>query len=98
MDVVPWIAHWIMIASDGIQWYLIVFDGSTWYSMVFDGIQWRLDSEAASSFFKAYSSCVRWIWRLPLDTFTDLVEGHLSLGLPPLRNVVLGSYSTFYQH
>ena len=35
---------------------------------------------------------------MPLDTYTYLVEGHLSLGLPPLRNMVLGRYSTFYQH
>ena len=27
-----------------------------------------------------------------------LVEGHLSLGLPPLRNMVLSRFSTFYQH
>ena len=64
----------------------------------YGSVLWRLDSEEASSFFKAYSSCVRRIWRLPLDTYTYLVEGHLSLGLPPLRNMVLGRYSTFYQH
>ena len=26
------------------------------------------------------------------------MEGHLSLGLPPLRNMVLSRFSTFYQH
>ena len=64
----------------------------------YGAVLWRLDSAEASSFFKAYSSCIRRIWRLPLDTFTYLVEGHLSLGLPPLRNMVLSRYSTFYQN
>ena len=64
----------------------------------YGAVLWRLNSAEASSFFKAYSSCVRRIWRLPLDTFTYLVEGHLSLGLPPLRNMVLSRYPTFYQH
>ena len=47
---------------------------------------------------EAYSSCVRRIWRLPLDTYTYLVEGHLSLGFSPLRNMVLSRYPAFYQH
>ena len=64
----------------------------------YGSVLWRLKSAEASSFFKAYSSCIRRIWRLPLDTFTYLVEGHLSLGLPPLRNMVLSRYSTFYQN
>ena len=33
-----------------------------------------------------------------MDTYTYLVEGHLSLGLPPLRNMVLSRYSSFYQN
>ena len=64
----------------------------------YGSVLWKLDSEEASSFFKAYNSCVKRIWRLPLDTYTYLVEGHLTLGLPPLRNMVLSRYSTFYQH
>jgi hypothetical protein len=58
---------------------------------------WRLDSDVASSYFKAYTSCVRRIYRLPISTFTYLVEGHLAAGLPPLRNMVLGRYPAFYQ-
>ena len=64
----------------------------------YGSVLWRLNSAEASSFFKAYSSCVRRIWRLPLDTYTYLVEGHLTLGLPPLRNMVLSRYPTFFQH
>ena len=64
----------------------------------YGGVLWRLSSAEVSSFFKAYSSCIRRIWRLPLDTNTYLVEGHLSLGLPPLRNMVLSRYSSFYQN
>ena len=64
----------------------------------YGSVLWRLNSDEASSFFKAYSSCVRRIWRLPLDTYTYLVEGHLSLGFSPLRNMVLSRYPAFYQH
>ena len=64
----------------------------------YGAVLWRLDSAEASSFFKAYNSCIKRIWRLPLDTFTYLVEGHLSLGLPPLRNMVLSRFPIFYQH
>ena len=34
----------------------------------------------------------------PLDTYTYLVEGHLSLDFSPLRNMVLSRYPAFYQH
>ena len=64
---------------------------------VYGSVLWRLDSKEASSYFKAYSSCVRRIHRLPPDTFSYLVEGHLSKGLAPLRNLVLGRYPAFYQ-
>ena len=64
----------------------------------YGSVLWRLSSAEASSFFKTYNSCIRRIWRLPLDTYTYLVEGHLSLGLPPLRNMVLSRYSSFYQN
>ena len=46
MDVAPWIAHWILMVSDGIRWYCMVFDGILllnsihWYSMVLHGIRW----------------------------------------------------------
>ena len=63
----------------------------------YGSVLWRLDSQAASSFFSAYSSCIRRIYRLPVKTFTYLVEGHLSLGLAPLRNLVLGRYAAFFQ-
>ena len=63
----------------------------------YGSVLWRLDSNAATSFFKAYSSCVRRIHRLPQDTLTYLVEGHLSQGLAPLRNLVLGRYPAFFQ-
>ena len=63
----------------------------------YGSVLWRLDSGGADSFFKAYSSCVRRVFRLPVNTFTYLVEGHLSKGLAPLRNLVLGRYPPFYQ-
>ena len=63
----------------------------------YGSVLWRLDSKEAGSFFKAYSSCVRRIHRLPQDTFTYLVEGHLSYGQAPLRNLVLGRYPAFFQ-
>ena len=34
----------------------------------------------------------------PLDTYTYLVGGHLSLDFSPLRNMVLSRYPAFYQH
>ena len=40
---------------------------------------------------------MRRIHRLPQDTFTYLVEGHLSYGQAPLRNLVLGRYPAFFQ-
>ena len=43
------------------------------------------------------SSCVRRVFRLPINTFTYLVEGHLTQGLAPLRNLVMGRYPAFYQ-
>lgn len=57
---------------------------------------WRLDSAAATSFFKAWSGCVRRVYRLPLNTFTYLVEGHLASGFVPVRNQVLSRYAGFY--
>ena len=63
----------------------------------YGSVLWRLDSTAASSYFKAYSSCVRRIYRLPQNTFTYLVEGHLTQGLAPLRNLVLSRYPAFFQ-
>ena len=62
----------------------------------YGSVLWRLDSAPASSFFKAYTSCVRRIFRLPISTFTYLVEGHLAAGIPPLRNMVLGRFPKFY--
>ena len=56
---------------------------------------WRLDSPAATSFFKAWSSCVRRVYYLPMNTFTFLVEGHLAKTSVPLRNMVLGRYPAF---
>ena len=63
----------------------------------YGSVLWRLDSQCASSFFSAYSSCVRRVYRLPVNTYTYLVEGHLSQGLTPLRNLVLGRYPPFIQ-
>ena len=34
---------------------------------------------------------------MPLNTFSYLVEGHLSSGLAPLRNLVLARVPTFFQ-
>jgi hypothetical protein len=58
---------------------------------------WRLDSSATSSFGKAWSSCVRRTYRLPVNTFTYLVEGHLAKDFIPLRNMVFGRYAGFFQ-
>ena len=63
----------------------------------FGWVLWRLNSSSASSFFKACNSCVKRVFRLPVNTFTYLVEGHLNAGAPLLRNMVLGRYPTFYQ-
>ena len=46
----------------------------------YGSVLWRLDSTYASSFFQAYSSCVRRIYGLPLNTFTYSAEGRLSRG------------------
>ena len=63
----------------------------------YGAVLWPLDSSSASSFFKACNSCVKRVFRLPVNTFTYLVEGHLNAGAPLLRNMVLGRYPTFYQ-
>ena len=59
---------------------------------------WRLNADSATSDFKAYNSCVKRVFRLPLNTFTYLVEGHLNSGAPLLRTMVLGRYPTFVQN
>ena len=64
----------------------------------YGSILWQLNSPAAEAFFKAYTSCVRRIYRVPVSTFTYLVEGHLAAGIPPLRNMVLGRFPFFYQN
>ena len=63
----------------------------------YGSVLWRLASRPALAYFKAYTGCVWRIYRLPLATFTYLVEGHLAAGRPPLRNLVLGRYPAFYQ-
>ena len=64
----------------------------------YGAVLWRLNSDSATSYFKAYNSCVKRVFRLPLNTFTYLVEGHLNSGAPLLRNMVLGRYPTFFQN
>ena len=64
----------------------------------YGAVLWRLDSTSANSYFKAYTSCIKRVFRLPLNTFTYLVEGHLHSGAPLLRNLVLSRYPTFYQN
>ena len=63
----------------------------------YGSVLWRMDSPCASSFFSAYTSCIKRIWRLPLNTHTYLVEGHLTSGVPTLRNMVLSRIPGFYQ-
>ena len=63
----------------------------------YGSVLWRLDSPASSSFFSAYTSCIKRIYRLPISTHKYLVEGHLTAGIPPLRNMVFGRYPAFYQ-
>ena len=58
---------------------------------------WRLDSPAVTSYFKAWSSCVRRVYYLPVNTYTYLVEGHLAKDFTPLRNMVLARYPAFYR-
>ena len=60
----------------------------------YGSVLWRLDSPSASAFFKSYT--IRRVYRLPVSTFTYLVEGHLAASIPPLRNMVLGRYPKFY--
>ena len=63
----------------------------------YGSVLWRMDSPWVSSFFSAYTSCIKRIWRLPLNTHTYLVEGHLTSGVPTLRNMVLSRIPGFYQ-
>ena len=63
----------------------------------YGAVLWRLDSPSVSSFFSAYTSCIKRIWRLPLNTHTFLVEGHLTSGVPTLRNMVISRVPGFYQ-
>ena len=63
----------------------------------YGAVLWRLDSSSASSYFKAYNSCVQRVFRLPLNTFTYLVEGHLGESTLPLRVQVLSRVPKFYR-
>ena len=58
---------------------------------------WRLDSAAVTSFFNAHTSCIKRVYRLPLNTFTYLVEGHLGESTLPLRVQVLSRFPKFYR-
>ena len=64
----------------------------------YGAVLWQLNAASTTSYFKAYNSCVKRVFRLPLNTFTYLVEGHLNSGAPLLRNMVLSRYPTFYQN
>ena len=58
----------------------------------YGAVLWRLVSSSASSFFKAYNRCVMRVFRLLLNTFTYLVEGHhhgLQPGIPE-KPTILG--------
>ena len=57
---------------------------------------WTLHA-AATSFFNAHTSCVKRVYRLPLNTFTYLVEGHLGESTVPLRVQVLSRVPKFYR-
>ena len=61
----------------------------------YGSVLWRLDSPSASAFFSAYTSCLRRIWRLPLITFTFLVQGHLASNTPSLKHLVLSRVPRF---
>ena len=63
----------------------------------YGSVLWRLESPASTAFFNSYSSCIRRIYSLPLNTFNYLVEGHLTSGLAPLRNLVLARVPSFFQ-
>ena len=64
----------------------------------YGAVLWQLNSTSATSYFKAYNSCIKRVFRLPLNTYTYLVEGHLNTGAPLLRNMVLSRYPTFFQN
>ena len=64
----------------------------------YGSVLWQLNSTSATSYFKAYNSCIKRVFRLPLNTYTYLVEGHLNAGAPLLRNMVLSRYPTFFQN
>jgi len=64
----------------------------------YGAVLWQLNAASTTSYFKAYNSCVKRVFRLPLNTFTYLVEGHLNSGAPLLRTMVLGRYPTFVQN
>ena len=36
----------------------------------YESVLWQLNSSSTSAFFKAYTSCVRLIYRLPVSTFS----------------------------
>ena len=64
----------------------------------YGAVLWQLNGTSATSYFKAYNSCIKRVFRLPLNTYTYLVEGHLNTGAPLLRNMVLSRYPTFFQN
>ena len=67
------------------------------WGSVYGSMLWRLDSPAVSSFFSAHTSCIKRVYRLPLNTFTYLVEGHLGASTRPLRVQVLSRLPKFYR-
>ena len=58
-------------------------------------VVWRLESPPIPAFFKAYTTCIRRIFRLSISTFTYLAEGQLAAGIPPLRHMDLGDSPSF---
>ena len=63
----------------------------------YGAVLWRLNADSTTSYFKAYNSCVKRVFRLPLNTFTYLVEGHLGVSTLPLRVQVLSRLPKFYR-
>ena len=58
---------------------------------------WELKSNPAEQIFKFWNTCVKLAWRVPLSTFTYLVEGYFANEQISLRNQILSRYPGFFR-
>ena len=59
---------------------------------------WELRSNPAEQFSKYWNNCVKLAWRVPLSTFTYLVEGYFASEQISLRNQILSRYPGFFRN